>query len=39
MAGAVDISKTVDSQKGLSKRRFTMRVIPHAVLLANADKL
>ena len=39
MAGAVDISKTVDSQKGLSKRRFAMRVIPHAVFLANADKL
>ena len=39
MAGAVDISKTVDSQKGLSKRRFAMRVIPRAVFLANADKL
>jgi N-acetylmuramoyl-L-alanine amidase-like len=39
MAGAVDISKTVDSQIGLSKRRFAMRVIPHAVFLANADKL
>ena len=39
MDGAVDISKTVDSQKGLSKRRFAMRVIPHAVFLANAGKL
>jgi hypothetical protein len=39
LAGAVDISKTVDSQIGLSKRRFAMRVIPHAVFLANADKL
>ena len=39
MAGAVDISKTVDSQKGLSKRRFAMRVIPHAVFLANVGKL
>ena len=39
LAGAVDISKTVDSQKGLSKRRFAMRVIPRAVFLANADKL
>jgi len=39
MAGAVDISKAVDSQKGLSKRRFAMRVIPRAVFLANAGKL
>ena len=39
MAGAVDINKTVDSQKGLSKRRFAMRVIPRAVFLANAGKL
>jgi hypothetical protein len=39
MAGAVDVDKTVDSQKGLSKRRFAMRVIPHAVFLANAAKL
>jgi hypothetical protein len=39
LAGAVDIAKTVDSQKGLSKRRFAMRVIPNAVMLANADKL
>ena len=39
MDGAVDINKTVDSQKGLSKRRFAMRVIPRAVFLANADKL
>jgi hypothetical protein len=38
-AGAVDLAKTVDSQKGLSKRRFAMRVIPHEVMLANADKL
>ena len=37
--GAIDIAKTVDSQKGLSKRRFVMRVIPRTVLLANADKL
>jgi len=37
--GAVDIAKTVDSQKGLGRRRFAMRVIPRAVLLANADKL
>jgi hypothetical protein len=37
--GAVDIAKTVDSQKGLSKRRFAMRVIPHAMMLANAGKL
>ncbi len=39
MAGAVDIKKTVDSQKGLSKRTFAMHVIPRAVLLANKAKL
>lgn len=39
MDGAVDIHKTVDSQKGLSTRRFTMRVIPRAVLLANQSLL
>jgi len=39
LPGAVDLNKTVDSQKGLSRRRFAMRVIPRAVLLANADKL
>jgi len=37
--GAVDLNKIVDSQKGLRRRRFAMRVIPRAVLLANADKL
>jgi hypothetical protein len=36
--GAVDLAKTVNSQKGLSKRRFAMRVIPREVLLASADK-
>jgi Protein of unknown function (DUF1460) len=35
MDGAVDIEKTVDSQKGLSKRRFAMRVIPSAIFLAH----
>lgn len=39
LLGAIDMSKTVDSQKGLSRRCFAMRVIPRAVLLANADKL
>jgi N-acetylmuramoyl-L-alanine amidase-like len=39
MDGAVDIKKTVDSQKGLSKRTFAMRVIPRAVLLASKSKL
>jgi N-acetylmuramoyl-L-alanine amidase-like len=39
LAGAVEIKKTVDSQKGLSKRTFAMRVIPRAVFLANKDKL
>jgi hypothetical protein len=35
MDGAVDMEKTVDSQKGLSKRRFAMHVIPCAVFLAH----
>jgi hypothetical protein len=39
MDGAVDINKTVDSQKGLSKRRFAMRVIPRAVFVANKPML
>jgi hypothetical protein len=39
MDGAVDLNKTVDSQKGLSKRRFAMRVIPRAVFLANKPML
>jgi N-acetylmuramoyl-L-alanine amidase-like len=33
--GAVEIAKTVDSQKGLSRRRFVMRVILRSVFLAN----
>jgi len=37
--GAVDIEKTVDSQKGLGKRRFAMRVTPRADFLANKNKL
>jgi hypothetical protein len=39
MEGAVDIDKTVDSQKGLSKRRFAMRVIPSAAFLAHKAML
>jgi hypothetical protein len=39
MDGAVDLNKTIDSQKGLSKRRFAMRVIPRAVFLANKPML
>jgi hypothetical protein len=39
MAGAVDIRKTCDSQKGLGTRRFIMRVIPRAVFLANQSML
>lgn len=39
LPGEVGITKTVDSQKGLSKRRFSMRVIPHEVLRKNADEL
>jgi hypothetical protein len=35
MDGAVEIDKTVDAQKGLSKRRFAMRVIPSTVFLAH----
>lgn len=37
--GAVDLHKTVDSQKGLSTRRFAMRVIPRAMFLANKPLL
>ena len=39
MEGAVDIEKTVDSQKGLAKRRFAMRVIPSAAFLAHKAML
>ena len=39
MEGAIDIEKTVDSQKGLSKRHFSMRVIPSVVFLMNKAKL
>jgi hypothetical protein len=39
MDGAVDIEKTVDSQKGLSRRRFAMRVIPSAAFLAHKAQL
>jgi hypothetical protein len=37
--GAVEIKKTVDSQKGLSARKFSMRVIPRDVFLARTDRL
>jgi hypothetical protein len=37
--GAVDIKKIVDSQKGLSKRQFAMRVIPSDAFLASKSKL
>jgi hypothetical protein len=39
MDGAIDIHKTVDSQAGLSRRRFAMRVIPRPLFLAHADQL
>jgi len=39
LPGELELGKTVDSQKGLSKRHFAMRVIPLAALLTNADKL
>jgi hypothetical protein len=39
MDGSIEIEKTVDSQKGLETRRFSMRVIPTAVFLANKGKL
>ena len=37
--GSVEINKTVDSQKGLSARTFSMRVIPRDVFLAHKDRL
>ncbi len=37
--GAVEIAKTVDTQAGLDKRHFAMRVIPSAVLLAHKAAL
>jgi hypothetical protein len=39
MNGAIDIDKMVDSQKGLSKRRFAMRVIPSGVFLSHKAEL
>ena len=39
MDGAVEIKKTVDSQKGLSTRHFVMTVIPRHVFLANMSML
>lgn len=39
MDGSVEIKKTVDTQKGLEKRRFSMRVIPSSIFLANKGKL
>jgi hypothetical protein len=37
--GSLRIEKIVDSQKGLERRRFSMRVTPSADLLANKGKL
>jgi N-acetylmuramoyl-L-alanine amidase-like protein len=37
--GSIEIEKTVDTQKGLEKRRFSMRVIPSPVFLANKGRL
>ena len=37
--GAVELKKTVNSEKGLSKRTFVMNVIPRPVFLKNKDKL
>jgi hypothetical protein len=39
LEGAIAIDKTVDSQKGLSKRRFAMRVIPSGIFLAHKAEL
>ncbi len=39
MDGGIEIKKTVDSQKGLSRRKFSMPVIPSAVFLANRKSL
>jgi hypothetical protein len=37
--GAVELRKTVDTQKGLRKRKFVMRAIPQKVFLANKAML
>jgi hypothetical protein len=37
--GSLRIEKIVDSQKGIEKRKFSMRVIPSADFLANKGKL
>jgi hypothetical protein len=39
MDGALDIRKTVDFQKGLSRRTFSMRVIPTRIFLAQKAEL
>jgi N-acetylmuramoyl-L-alanine amidase-like len=39
MDGAITIRKTVDWQKGLGTRHFTMTVIPHKVFLVNKNML
>lgn len=39
MDGAIDIQKTVSSERGLGRRRFPMTVIPRDVLLANKAQL
>jgi len=39
MNGAVQIEKTVDSEKGLGRRHFVMQVIPRAVFMDNVALL
>lgn len=39
MDGTVELHKTANTQRGLSARRFAMRVIPRAVFLANKPML
>ncbi len=39
MDGSVDIQKTVNAQRGLSRRTFPMTVIPRETLLANKTQL
>jgi hypothetical protein len=39
MDGAIEIRKTVNTQKGLSARKFSLRVIPAAALLKHKDVL
>ncbi len=39
MDGSIDMQKTVNTQRGLSRRKFPMLVIPRATVLANKSQL